>query len=179
MSTDHAADHGTVRSYRAGCRCWDCYEGYRAYQNAFERHGRPFTTDAAEAREHLLTLQAHGIGLKSAAALAGLGPSCVRDVRTGKQRRIRKSTEQAILAVTTDDRLDGMRVPKGEALAIVERLHAAGVEKSELAAIIGLEGELHVTTTRRKYVTVRTLRKLQVAAQLLVRSGRVPAEVLS
>lgn len=179
MAIEGCTTHGTVAAYRAGCRCFACYEAKCAYQRAFERHGRPYTTDAFAAREHLLVLQAHGIGLKAAAQLSGLGPSCIRDVRTGKQRRIRKATEQAILAVCTDDRLDGQRVPKAEALAIVERLHEYGIGKGEIARIIGLDGELHVTTKRRKYVTVRTLRKLQVARLLLIRAGRVPGEVLS
>ena len=150
----------------------------REYRQAFVREGKPFTTDASEAREHIILLAQRGIGLRALAQLSGLGYNTCRDVKRGVDRCY-VSTAEAILAVACDDRVAGQRIPKDEAVALVERLQAAGVSHEAIAKALGYRTRaLSITTTRRKSITVGTYRRLEVLARLLVSRGRVPVSVL-
>lgn len=179
MKATQQPPHGTAARHRRGCTCWPCYDADRAYRNAFNRAGHPFTTDADQTRHHLDFLREHGYGLESVAKLAGISPNTVLYIRSGRQRRIRRSTADAILGITTDDRLDNQRVDKAEAVALIKRIVAAGVSHEEFAAKLGHRGgRLHITSREHRRITIRTLRKVQVVAQLMVRAGRVPASVM-
>jgi len=151
----------------------------RVYKTEFERHGRPFTTSIEPAREHLVKLANAGIGTRAVAKLSGLSYTTIRDVRQSRRERCRVSTADAILGVALDDRVPGQRIPKKSAVALVEQLAKAGVERQEIALMLGLRTRnLMFLTKRRKAVTVRTWERLRVVATALVRDGRAPASVL-
>lgn len=174
-----APAHGTVQRWRHGCTCYPCWEAHREYMNAFNRHGRPYTCDAGEAREYLHALAAAGVGQRAVCRLTGLAYSTVRDVKAGRQRRIRKTTAEAILGVPLGSRVHGHRVDLAPALELVERLAAAGVERQEIATRLGYASpSLHFTTNRRGSIQWRTWRRLVLVARILVREGRAPYDVL-
>jgi hypothetical protein len=57
--------------------------------------------DATEAREHLLWLQAQGVGIKRVAAESGMGTTQIYRIRSGKAPVILASTALKILSVGT------------------------------------------------------------------------------
>ena len=151
----------------------------KEYRRTFVGAPRPHTTDASEARAHLQRLGEAGLGLRAAAKLTGIGYTTLRDLRQGRQARCRTATADAVLGLTFVATVDGKRIPKDDAVELVERLAAAGIERQELAAMLGYQTRsLGFTVHRQQSVTVRTWRRLVILTRLLVRAGRVPADVL-
>lgn len=172
--------HGTAARRRRGCTCCPCRVAMRDYKRKFEQQGKPYTMPAAAARAHMLRLQAVGLSDRSVGSLAGIGESTARDIRDGSQRRCRTATAEAILGVALDDRAQGQRrMPKAPAVALVERLVACGVKRREIAEALGYaKPYLGFLADRRKLMSPRTWQRIRVVAQLMVRAGRVPADVM-
>lgn len=151
----------------------------RQYRRTFVGASRPLTCDAGEARDHLQALGEAGLGLRAAAQLTGIGYTTLRDLRQGRQARCRTATADAVLGLTFVATVDGKRIPKDDAVELVRRLSRAGVERQELAAMLGYRHPcVDFVGAHRKSITVRTWRRLVILARLLVRAGRVPPSVL-
>jgi len=150
------AGHGTRSRYVGGaagppCRCDACREANRVYNSQRERQQlygrwRPWV-DAAPAREHLLRLQAAGIGRRRAAELAGVPPTVVSRLLYGKaggppRERIRPGTAARILAVDpgTATPAPGVLVDATGTRRRLQALVAAGWSQARLAGSLGMTG---------------------------------------
>jgi hypothetical protein len=80
------------------CRGRDRFN--RTYRAKAYGTWQPARVDAARARRHLDALP---YGNRTAAARANLGDATISRIKSGATRRISRTTEQAILALTTDD----------------------------------------------------------------------------
>jgi hypothetical protein len=98
--------HGTRSRYVTGCRCDDCRDANRVYENDRNRariYGHtspnPFV-DAAPVRAHLLRLTEAGLDRRTVADAADVPPSTVAEVIAATKAKLRTTTAQRLLAVT-------------------------------------------------------------------------------
>jgi hypothetical protein len=131
------------------CRCADCREACRVYEQARRRkalYGRwqPYVP-ADEARAHVRSLQAAGMGWKRIARAAGLSPSVLWKLLYGDRtrnlapsKRIRPATAAALLAVEPD-LAPGAYIDAGPTWRRIEGLVALGYSKRWLAHQLGAQ----------------------------------------
>lgn len=109
-------DHGTHAcfvhgpnpgSVKGGCRCEPCRQANAAYERQRARRTAPPYVAADRARQHIAQLATQGIGLKTVARLSGVSHGALskliygdRARDRGPSKRIRPTTEKAILGVT-------------------------------------------------------------------------------
>ena len=108
MTTGTVPQHGELRRYKAGCRCPRCTAANAAHQRYVYReqaYGRwqPFIP-AEPIRAHIRTLQAHKVGLRRIAALAGVHQTTLSKIlyTLGDRpptRQVKQETAAAILSV--------------------------------------------------------------------------------
>lgn len=130
-------NHDTLTCYvNYRCRLPGCVDRYRAWdreRRAARKAGQwqPHV-DAEPIRQHLRTLNAHGVTLHRVSEIAGIGPRSLHPLfqpSTGKRRRVQHTvtTELAnkILAITPETATPGLLEPTGSARRI-QALVAAG-----------------------------------------------------
>jgi hypothetical protein len=91
--------HGTRANYQAGCHCLPCRSaeaGYQASRAQAKAKGLTGWVDATAARDHLLYLAQHQVGLEHAAMLSGVSVRTLQAIRNGRPR-ICKAIERKIL----------------------------------------------------------------------------------
>lgn len=169
-------EHGTQACYvwgpgpgpGKGCRCGPCREANRAYERRRARRTAPAYVAAARARAHVEELRDKGVGLKTVAKRSGVSHGALSklvygDPATGRgpSKRIRKTTEDAILAVQPSDAADHARVDGAGYRRDVAALLNRGWTRSAIARAIGVDptnfrAEAR-TVTARKARAVRAL----------------------
>lgn len=139
--------HGTYAAYVLDfCRCLPCatanstYEKQRTRQQAYGRWDG--LVDAAPAREHVVALQAAGMGWKRVALASGVSNGALTKLLYGKQgrgpsRRIRPATANRLLAVTLAV-ADGVPVSGVGTRRRLQALVALGWSISSLGRQIGI-----------------------------------------
>jgi AraC-like DNA-binding protein len=180
MTHTAARPPGRTAYVQDKCRCADCREACRVYEQARRRkalYGRwqPYVP-ADEARAHVRSLQAAGMGWKRVARAAGLSPSVLWKLLYGDptrnmtpSKRIRPQTAAAILAVEPD-LAPGAYIDAGPTWRRIEGLVALGYSKRWLAHQLGATGNgLQIHTGQ---VQVRTAQAVQALAD---RIGDTPA----
>lgn len=126
--------------YRNGCRCFECcsagvlYEKLRAARKA--RGVDPYV-DNTEAREHLLWLERHGVGLRTVCEVSGVSRSALSLIRKGVRPVSRPETITAILAVHTGNAAPGAVIDGTRTMALINELLALGHTKAGLAQMLG------------------------------------------
>jgi hypothetical protein len=153
------------------CRCADCREACRVYENHRRRqdlYGRwqPYV-DAAPARAHVRQLQAAGMGWKRVARAAGLNTSVVWKLLYGDptrnlapSKRIRQQTVTALLAVQPD-LAPGALIDATDTWHRIEGLVALGYPKLWIARQLGQTGPgLQVRRTRVQVSTAQAIAAL-------------------
>lgn len=162
-------EHGTYAKYVIDkCHCDDCRIANRDYERARKLRTVPPYVSAERARAHIRDLMVHGIGPKSIADVSGVPHGGISKLvygdytnGRGPSKRIRRETEQKILAVTLDNAAGGTCEPNGPTLAIVEQLVARGWTKAAISRAIGQGGPAlqlgAVYVTRRQARTIRGL----------------------
>lgn len=148
MSTavvDTHREHGTHVKYVIDvCRCEPCREANRAYERERRARIEPAYVAAGPARAHCRELMAAGVGLKQIIKTSGISSGAIWKLLYGKNgrpsKRIRRETEQRILAITPAHIAGGAKIPAGPTWALVDEMVAAGAAKSEIAAAIGQTG---------------------------------------
>lgn len=149
-------DHGTKACYvfgpqggdsSNGCRCADCRAARARYERDRQRRIEPAYVAADPARQHVTWLSTQGVGLKQVAKASGLPHGTISKLIYGDpargmapSKRIRKTTLDAILAVTPRNAADNARVDAGTTWSRIDRLIAAGVTKKAIAQRIGQQG---------------------------------------
>ena len=142
-------DHGTNAryrwgevgdDYRNGCRCFECcsagvlYEKLRANR---KRRGMDAYVDNTEAREHLLWLEQHGVGLRTVCEVSGVSRSALSLIRKGVRPVSRPETITAILAVHTGNAAPGAVIDGAPTMALIDELLALGHTKGAVAQMLG------------------------------------------
>lgn len=126
--------------YRNGCRCFECcsagvlYEKLRAARKA--RGVDPYV-DNTEAREHLLWLEQHGVGLRTVCEVSGVSRSALSLIRKGVRPVSRPETITAILAVHTGNAAPGAVIDGARTMALIDELLALGHTKGAVAQMLG------------------------------------------
>jgi hypothetical protein len=171
--------HGDVNRYRHGCRCLPCGASNAAYQRdlrARHKEHEPDRVVSAEiARQHLQELHEQGVKRLNVARASGVMKRIVTQIRTGKYRRIRESTERAIMAVTVAARDNGKVVDSTETDWTIEELLRRRFSMVELAARLGYQaGEIPFYKRRR--VSLENARRTEQLFRMLERdsSARLP-----
>lgn len=148
-----------------GCRCDDCRAAASAHLKAAKQRTAPAYVASTRARAHVRDLQAACVGLKTIASTAGISHGAMTKLVYGgpgdrpPSRRIKRETEQAILAVTPADARDGAAaIPAATYNDVLDRLRARGWTNSSIGRAIGAtptnllaRGE-HVTAGRLRAV---------------------------
>lgn len=157
-----------------GCRCTPCRAANREDANQRTRliaYGQwePYV-DSSRARGHLGTLMNAGIGLKRAAALAGVGTGTLSKIVYGgpgdrpPTRRIRPQTEAAILAVRPSMDLLADSAATGSAGTVrrIQALVARGWSQARIAGMLGMgAANLGDLLYRREAVTAARARAVR------------------
>jgi hypothetical protein len=165
--------HGTRKSFVAGCHCTPCRTANRAYENNRQRmilygRWRPYV-DAGPAREHVRALREAGIGWKRVAELAGLSTSVVSKLLYGgpgdrpPAKRLRPETEAAILAVrpALDTFADSAPVDATGTHRRVQALVWCGWSQARICARIGMLRSNFGAVLEREQVTAATARAVR------------------
>jgi len=108
--------------------------------------------DAGPAREHLLMLQAQGVGQLHAARRAGVGEATIWRVRSGARQKIRPAIAAAILGVKPA-LARGQLVNSYGTRRLIRALEGEGFTRAQIAARLGLRSRQLRIYNR---VTVRT-----------------------
>lgn len=134
-------EHGTRAKYVSdGCRCDDCRAANAAYQAERARRVAPTLVGADTVRRHIRDLRAAGVGTRAIAHRSGVPRTVLQKIESGRTRRVRKETQDRLLAVMPADRAPGARVPAGPVQANVETLLDRGWTKAAISAAIGQGG---------------------------------------
>jgi transcriptional regulator with XRE-family HTH domain len=149
-------EHGTRKAYRSGCGCVVCRAANAA--DKARRMSQCNTVYATEAKAHLKTLEKSGIGYRQAAALAGLTPRAILNIRSGETTTIRRETETRILKIPPRPAL-GARVRLGRASRQLSALRAEGFTLADLGRRLGLASAFALH--RSGYIRVRTALRVQ------------------
>lgn len=155
--------HGSRPCYQAGCKCLPCRSANALYAQRRAMSPQPGWTEPREAQAHLLTLQAHGIGYRRVAQLAGISRATVKAIRNGDRTRILQRHHAAIVAVRPYPAM-GARITSKRAKHLLLSLGSEGFTLAMVAAKLGLRQSqlaLHPTVTVKRSLQVQALwRKL-------------------
>ncbi len=148
-----------------GCRCEPCVEANRVYARERDRATRrpdvelePAYIDATEVRKHLRMLSRRGVGLRTVAERAGLGRTALSKLKSGKVRRCRPSTADAILLVFPVDARAGAYVDAGPTWRLLDELIAHGYTRTDLARRLGSKAKTPALQLMHDRVVVPQLR---------------------
>ncbi len=135
--------HGTRLKYKAGCRCLPCRAVNARYEakRAKARASGPWDglVPANSARRHILKLSRQGVGRRAIAVASDVAEAVVSRVRSGRQTKICKRTEERILAVSNQAASDGALVQADATWRQIRTLLAEGFTKVELARRLGYQ----------------------------------------
>jgi len=140
-------EHGSYVKYvQDHCRCDPCRAANRDYERARKQRVEPPYVGADRARQHMASLAAVGVGMKTVAKRSGVSHGCLWKLVYGKpgrgpSKRIRRTTEERILAVMPTDAADGARIPAAPTWKIIDELLERGWTKKAIAHAIGQKGD--------------------------------------
>ena len=126
--------------YRNGCRCFECSSAgvlYEKLRAARKHRGVDPYVDNTEAREHLLWLEQHGVGLRTVCEVSGVSRSALSLIRKGVRPVSRSETITAILAVHTGNAAPGAVIDGAPTMALIDELLALGHTKGAVAQMLG------------------------------------------
>lgn len=171
-------EHGTRRMYRR-CRCVQCRASNAAYEAArcADTTSRHELVSAAAVRQHLTTVHAQGVGIRQVARLAGVSPTVIQDLQSGRLTVIREATAQRLLAIPCV-LAHGRCVPAWRTWRLVRLLIKEGFSPEDLATKLGLHTlrrRAPSTTLQRAYgrqrVRVKTALRVRLLYQRLTDEG--------
>ena len=97
----------------------------------------PRLVGADRARQHIKWLRSSGVGLPQIHRLTGCAYTHLRKIHDGQLRRVRRTTEQAILAVLPLHAADGARPYTDRYRQMLDEMYDAGATKRHVAKAIG------------------------------------------
>ena len=163
--------HGTRAKYVVEkCRCEPCTDANRRYQRERLRHDarvrygievpRVAYIDATEARDHLRWLSSVGVGRTQVHLRTGVAISSIDKIRTGKVRKARQATVDAILAVGRSHVADGTLIDARSTWRKIGDLKQAGYSQTWIARQLGSTAKRPALQIGRDKVTAGTARKI-------------------
>jgi hypothetical protein len=137
------------------------------YQYRFNR-GHEFTgiTDslvpADRAREHIFLLSEFGVGRRAISECTDIDQAIIGDIKHGRHKRIRESTEKKILAVNTNMLADSALVDSAESMRYIAEMMDMGYDKKQLAEMLSypnknLRFKSSTTITARNAARIKKL----------------------
>lgn len=96
-----------------------------------------YLVDAGPARAHLLRLSRMGVGRRAVSDAGDVPASILHEVRAGRRRQIRRSTERKILGTDRGAAAAGAIVRAAPTLKLIDRLLKEGFTRGELARRLG------------------------------------------
>ena len=163
--------HGTRLKYKAGCRCLRCraanarYEADRIQARAAGSWNGLVAAEAS--RRHILRLSRQGVGRRAIAAASDVAERTISRIRSGKQSKLRKSTEERILAISNQALSDGTLIRAGITWRQIRTLLAEGFTKAELARRLGhLSPSLQIG---KSHIRARTAMRIDRLFRTLMR----------
>jgi hypothetical protein len=110
------------------------------------------------ARAHLVELQSAGVGYRQAAKLAGVSIQTVQDIRSGRVRKFKTETIEAVLGVRVK-LAPGALVNAYATRRLIRALKLEGFSEAEIARRVGLRrGRIE---WEGKSITVRNAQKIE------------------
>lgn len=151
--------HGTRARYEGGCKCLLCRAAKSRY-NTQREHARRAgdvrdLVDAGTTRRHLLKLSRLGCGYKTVGDAASVSKTVLQNVMKGRKKRVRASTERAVLAVTVEARADHALIDAGPTWEILNGLIERGYTRTQLAAWLGSKAKTPSIQFKRTLITVQ------------------------
>jgi hypothetical protein len=129
-----------------------------------------YYVSAEFAREHLLMLRQAHVGKRAVWDVTGISDVRLMKIANGTQKRIRQSTEEKIMRVTTDARSDGSLVNAKETTRRIDWMVAElGVTKSDLAERLGYRRKDGIQFYGAKFVTAYNALRVERLYNLLMR----------
>lgn len=129
--------HATHARYVAGCKCMLCRAAHSRYNLERQRlkkdGGWNGLVPTTKARNHILELQAQGVGYKAIAAASSISSNIVFGILKGSRPRMRANAEQRLLGVDRSAVSDGALVDSKNALALIQELLRDGYSRAQLA----------------------------------------------
>lgn len=130
---------GTAASWSRGCRCETCRAAEKARHLTRLRNGEPPYRRTLKARRHIENLIAAGMSQRQVELKSGVDYKTIRDIRSGKAKRILDRTERAILA--TRPAVDAWcYIDAAPTIARINRMRKQGYSKQWIAEQAGLFG---------------------------------------
>jgi hypothetical protein len=104
---------------------------------------------ATPARQHLRELSRQGVGCKAVAEASDVGRTAIVEIVSGRRRRIRRTTRDAILEITTEAAADGAYISASETQRMLRELRPEYMTDERLARALGYEsGQLQIGKKR-------------------------------
>lgn len=168
------AVHGTTRLYSHGCRCAECRTAHAAYQKhrraLLKRNAGDVLVSAELARQHLRWLSRADVGKRAVGDVTGMAWQVIGRIAKGKQRRIRRSTEEKIMRVTVDCRADRSEIDATKTNRLIDELRASGYTLAELGRRLGYTRENpQPQFYRKKRITALNASRVERLYRMLMR----------
>jgi hypothetical protein len=137
----------------AGCRCLPCRAANSTY-GCSRYHARKSgdfreTVTAKSALAHIRYLSRNGIGRVAISEAAKVSAATIHDLLSGRAKRIRRSTERAILSVGMNARAAGALISACKTWHLIDELTAEGYTKTQLSMWLGYKRP-HLGTRRQR-----------------------------
>lgn len=135
--------HGTRTSYVTGCRCPDCTAANTRYYHERKEWVNGYRPqpliDAAPTRRHLGYLRRGGMGLRTVSRATGLSLTGLREVRSGRTKRVRRETELTVLSLEPHVELlpAGARIDAAPTWRRIDALLRSGWTRGRIAVALG------------------------------------------
>lgn len=121
------------------------------------------TVSSDRAREHLLALQAAGVGKLAVRDACDVASSLLHEIRAGRVARIRVETERKILSVDAGAIADHALVPAERTWQLLGELLLLGIPKYKLARALGSKATRCMPTLQiqRTHVLAKTAQRVE------------------
>jgi hypothetical protein len=161
--------HGTRGRYVAGCKCMRCRAANSRYNTERERERKDgdvrHIVPADRAQAHLLKLSKLGIGRRAVAAASDISGSILLQIRSGRRKNIRASTERRILSVDSKAVSGGALIPAAPTWRLLNKLLERGYTKAQLAIWMGFKTP--ALQIKRDVITAETAVKVERLYRLI------------
>lgn len=174
--------HGQHAAYVLDkCRCEPCRLSNREYERARAQRIDPAYVGADAARQHVMFLREHSVGLKTIAKASGVPHGSLSKLiygdparNMGPSKRVRLATAERILAVMPTDAAGNSQQPAGPTWVLIDQMVAAGVPRAAIGRYLGqTAGSLQLARTtidRRHVIKVKEMHARWLTGDIVLRA---------
>lgn len=113
------------------------------------------------ARLHLAWLSRNGVGRRASAAASDVANTVLADITSKKKKKIRNSTEKAILDVDLSCASDGAWTPSKKSWDLISKMRKLGMTRTEIARKLGSKAKVPALQIGEEMVLVSTAHKIK------------------